>query len=118
MTWHGAHFATGCPGNELIAWVRAGMPSPGGGTTPQPEPEPEPEPEPIPVSEATLFIRSKATYDGTSVRVVRYAVWDGPRTYWRRIRQGMIADLERAGIPIIDDPNDSWLGDWRDGAPA
>jgi hypothetical protein len=86
------------------------MPSPGGGTTPQPEPEPEPE--------ATLFIRSKATYDGTSVRVVRYAVWDGPRTYWRRIRQGMIADLERAGIPIIDDPNDSWLGDWRDGAPA
>jgi hypothetical protein len=117
QTWHGAHFATGCPGNDIIAWVRAGMP---GGSTPapKPEPEPEPEPEPIPVSEATMFIRSKATYDGTNVRVVRYAVWDGPRTYWRRIRQGMIGDLERAGIPIIDDPNDSWLGDWRDGAPA
>lgn len=113
--WHGRDYATGCPGNDIINWVKAGMP--GGSTTP-PKPEPEPEPEPIPILEATMFIRSKGTYDGTNVRVVRYIVWDGPRSYWRRLRQGMIGDVERAGIPIIDDPNDSWLGDWRDGAPA
>jgi hypothetical protein len=26
MTWHGAHYATACPGPNLIAWVQAGMP--------------------------------------------------------------------------------------------
>ena len=32
MTWHGANYATDCPGPRLIAWVKAGMtdPTPGG----------------------------------------------------------------------------------------
>lgn len=28
QTWHGAHYATECPGERLIAWVRAGMQNP------------------------------------------------------------------------------------------
>jgi hypothetical protein len=27
MTWHGANYATECPGQRLISWVRAGMPA-------------------------------------------------------------------------------------------
>lgn len=27
-SWHGANYATECPGSRLIAWVRAGMPDP------------------------------------------------------------------------------------------
>jgi hypothetical protein len=29
-TWHGAHFATACPGPDARAWVQAGMPATGG----------------------------------------------------------------------------------------
>lgn len=28
QTWHGAHYATECPGTRLITWVRAGMQDP------------------------------------------------------------------------------------------
>lgn len=38
-TWHGAHHPTACPGPDLIAWVKAGMPV----TTPPAPPAPEPE---------------------------------------------------------------------------
>jgi hypothetical protein len=41
-TWHGAHFATACPGPDLRAWVQAGMPATGGAPGPGPSPEPAP----------------------------------------------------------------------------
>ena len=28
ITWHGANYATECPGSQLIPWARAGMPDP------------------------------------------------------------------------------------------
>lgn len=39
-TWHGAHFATACPGPDLRGWVQAGMPATGGAPGPSPEPSP------------------------------------------------------------------------------
>ncbi len=38
MSFHAEHHPTGCPGNQLTSWVRAGMPATGGTTTP-PQPE-------------------------------------------------------------------------------
>jgi len=46
-TWHGATFATACPGPDLIAWVRQGMPD----TLPPPQTVP---PAPTPVQEVDL----------------------------------------------------------------
>jgi hypothetical protein len=40
MSWHGEHWATGCPGAQLTTWTRAGMPS--SGSRPLPEPDPDP----------------------------------------------------------------------------
>jgi hypothetical protein len=37
MSWHGADFATACPGPEIIQWIRAGMPAT---ATPGPQPPP------------------------------------------------------------------------------
>jgi hypothetical protein len=38
-SWHGADWATACPGPDLTAWVRSGMSAPGGGA-PAPSPTP------------------------------------------------------------------------------
>lgn len=38
MSWHGQHFATGCPGPNLTQWVRNGMPTTGGAPAPAPSP--------------------------------------------------------------------------------
>lgn len=39
-SWHGADYATSCPGSKVIAWVKAGLPAtgapPAGGTAPKP----------------------------------------------------------------------------------
>lgn len=37
MGWHAQHVATACPGPDLIAWVRAGMPTTGAPAPPPPE---------------------------------------------------------------------------------
>lgn len=42
-TWHGAHFATACPGPDARAWVQAGMPATGGAPGPGPSEPPAPE---------------------------------------------------------------------------
>ena len=39
---HGDWKATGCPGPEIIAWVRSGAPAPGGRPVPPPPPPPKP----------------------------------------------------------------------------
>lgn len=39
-TWHGANYATDCPGPQLIAWVQAGMPDPTTAPTPLEDPVP------------------------------------------------------------------------------
>jgi len=38
MSWHGADFATACPGPDLRSWVQSGMPAPGGPPPPEPKP--------------------------------------------------------------------------------
>ena len=39
-SWHGAHFATACPGAHLISWVRKGMKVSGSGSAPKPPTKP------------------------------------------------------------------------------
>ncbi|HSS11139.1 MAG TPA: N-acetylmuramoyl-L-alanine amidase [Acidimicrobiales bacterium] len=36
VSWHSADVATGCPGAQLVAWARAGMPATGGPAPPPP----------------------------------------------------------------------------------
>jgi hypothetical protein len=43
MAGHNTHHATSCPGPDLSAWVRAGMPATGGGAAPAPQPPSPPE---------------------------------------------------------------------------
>jgi N-acetylmuramoyl-L-alanine amidase len=40
----------------------------------------------------------------------------GEDSYWRGVQKGLVADLEAAGIPIVADPNRSWLQRWQVGA--
>lgn len=40
-SWHGAHYATACAGQNLISWVKAGMPT-NGKALPKPAPLPKP----------------------------------------------------------------------------
>ncbi len=101
MGWHGLYHPTACAGPDIIAWVRAGMPSAA------PAPPPTPAPPALP-PEGTLFIRNQNT--------VYQLIYDGPRSYWRSIPAGMVPNIPAAWI--VDDPNGSWLGLWRVGAAA
>jgi N-acetylmuramoyl-L-alanine amidase len=103
QTWHAAHFATACPGNEVIAWIRAGMIAPGASTPPTEPPAPPARP-----SEGTLFIRNKGT--------VYQLIYNGPQSYWRSIPAGPAGRIPAAWI--IDDADGAWLGLWRVGAAA
>src|ERR1700733_2424716 len=70
QSWHGRDFATACPGPDLIAWVRAGMP---GAAAPPPTPEQPP------ATEEVEMITS-AVADNGSLHV--FAVGPQRRTIW------------------------------------
>ena len=106
QTWHGANFATGCPGAAVQAWTAGGMRAPG----PAPEPTPpEPEPVPIPPFGGQVFARQR---DGSLL----WFIADGARSYWRPVPAGQTADVP-AGM-IVADPNGSWRSMWQVGASA
>lgn len=104
QTWHGAHYATACPGNDVIAWVRSGMPA--SSTTPPTQPPTTPAP-PARPPEVSVFIRNKGTV---------YQLIMTERPYWRSIPAPAAARIPATWI--IDDPNGEWLGLWRVGAAA
>lgn len=102
QTWHGANYATGCPGNDIIAWVRSGMPA--AATPPKPEPAPPAETRP----EAEMFIRNKGT--------VYQLIHAGASSYWRSLPEPAAKRLPAAWV--IDDADGSWLALWKIGAAA
>ena len=109
QTWHGANFATGCPGAAVQNWTAAGMPA---NVTPPPTPTPEPEPEPVPSPLDGGYVVFARQRDGSLL----WFIPDGPRSYWRRVPTGQTADVP-PGM-IIADPNGSWAAMWQVGAPA
>ena len=54
-SWHGADFATACPGPDLIAWVRGGMQ----GGAPAPAPTPPAPPPPPPRTEEMVSVTNR-----------------------------------------------------------
>lgn len=60
MLGHRDGYATECPGSPLEAWVKAGMPMPGG----KPSPKPLPAPAPHPGSPAPVFPLPRGSYFG------------------------------------------------------
>jgi hypothetical protein len=101
--WHGLYFATGCPGTAVQNWTAAGMKAPGGQPTP---PEPPTNPIPPPVRSDAMFIRNASK--------VYQLIYDGARSYWREIPNGLIQNIPSDWI--MNDPNGAWLALWRVGA--
>ena len=105
QTWHGANFATGCPGAAVQSWTAAGMKAPGGSTPAPPTPTPEPEPEPeLDLSGGAVFIVQK---DGS----IFWFIAGGSASYYRRVPDGL-----RQNVPEsmrIQDPNGDWLRLWQ-----
>ena len=103
QTWHGANFATGCPGAAVQSWTAAGMKAPGGSSPAPPEPEPEPVPIPL-AGGAAVFIVQR---DGS----IFWFIANGPASYYRRVPEGL-----RQNVPEsmrIQDPNGDWLRLWE-----
>lgn len=69
--WHGRDYATACPGPDLIAWVRSGMPA--GASTPPPEPKP---PTPQEVEMVTSAVSDSGVLMVFVVGTDRRAIWD------------------------------------------
>jgi predicted chitinase len=74
-------------------------------------PTPPPPPPPPPFGGDDVFIKP-----GKDSKV-RQLIYGGTQSYWRPISDGMAQDLVKANVPIIADPNNSWLNYWHDGAP-
>jgi peptidoglycan hydrolase-like protein with peptidoglycan-binding domain len=65
MKGHRDGKSTACPGDEIYAWVRAGMPAPGGVIVPPPGPVPKPQPPvPGPAAYAPPFPLPRGWYFG------------------------------------------------------
>ena len=71
-TWHGAHFATACPGPDLRAWVQAGMPATGGAPGPGPEQPPAIEE----VEMITSALSDSGVFNVFVVGPARGTIWD------------------------------------------
>lgn len=81
QSWHGRDFATACPGPDLIAWVRSGMPT----NTPPPT-----SPEQPPATEEVVEMITSAVADNGSLHV--FSVGPQRRTVWYTWqRQGQTA---------------------------
>jgi hypothetical protein len=83
----GGHWDCGpaFPIDDVLAMAKGGFPTPE-----------------LPRGGDDVFIRSK---DGK----VRWAIYDGQKTYWRLIPPGLEQNIADR---IVDDPNDSWLHLW------
>jgi hypothetical protein len=88
MWWHGRDYATACPGPDLIAWVRSGMPATGGVTPPT---TPTPEDFEVICSETAANGAFHVWMVGPQRRSVWFTVQPPGSTSWGGGGQGRVA---------------------------
>jgi hypothetical protein len=98
-SWHGADFATACPGPDLTAWVRGGMHATGG-AAPAPTPPP-PQPVIRPGDKVEIAVmrdgRFEAFYEDRHGRI--WHTWQAREGGWVGAQQGRRAQWFSLGQP-------------------
>jgi hypothetical protein len=95
QSWHGRDFATACPGPDLIAWVRSGMPA---GSAPAPTPEKPPAAEEVEMIASAVADNGSlhVFMVGPQRRTVWYTWQRANQTAWNGGQQGQrVAGMQR-----------------------